>query len=168
MLLHLIYLSGISIFLHFSVYPFQRHIFFPFLWHLVCRSISGPLPLHKFKKWKEIRKKNLQNNELDHWYAHCALFNASFYRIYNFIEFINICMRQYPHRFVASSPMITVGTWRNMKWERSKKKLWPSKFHKPYIITISCEDIYSKSKIATNFNNLKGKCFSYKPAGHRT
>ena len=44
-LLHLIYFSGISCFLHFSVYPFQRHILFPFLWRLVCPSISQALPL---------------------------------------------------------------------------------------------------------------------------
>ena len=33
------------VFLHFFVYPFQRHVLFPFLWHLVCPSISQALPL---------------------------------------------------------------------------------------------------------------------------
>ena len=32
-------------FLHFSVHPFQRHVLFPFLWHLVCPSVSQALPL---------------------------------------------------------------------------------------------------------------------------
>ena len=34
------YIWSISVafqcFLHFSIYPFQRHLLFPFLWHLVC------------------------------------------------------------------------------------------------------------------------------------
>ena len=44
------YIGSISVtfpcFLHFSVYPFQRHVLFPFPWHLVCPSISQALPLH--------------------------------------------------------------------------------------------------------------------------
>ena len=47
--LHLIYFSGISMFLHFSVYPFQSHVLFPFLWHLVCPSVSQALPLYVCK-----------------------------------------------------------------------------------------------------------------------
>ena len=43
------YIWSISVafpcFLHFSVYPFQRHVLFPFLWHLVCPSVSQALPL---------------------------------------------------------------------------------------------------------------------------
>ena len=34
-------------FLHFSVHPFQRHVLFPFLWHLVGPSISQEIPLQK-------------------------------------------------------------------------------------------------------------------------
>ena len=33
-------------FLHFSIYPFQRHVLFPFLWNLVFPSVSQALPLH--------------------------------------------------------------------------------------------------------------------------
>ena len=44
------YIGSISVtfpcFLHFSVYPFQRHVLFPFLLHLVCPSVSQALPLH--------------------------------------------------------------------------------------------------------------------------
>ena len=32
-------------FFNFSVYPFQRHVLFLFLWHLVCPSVSQALPL---------------------------------------------------------------------------------------------------------------------------
>ena len=35
-------------FLHLSVYPFQRHVLFPFLSHLVCPSISEALPLFRY------------------------------------------------------------------------------------------------------------------------
>ena len=35
-------------FLHFSVYLLQRHVLFPFLWHLVCPSVSKALPLPPF------------------------------------------------------------------------------------------------------------------------
>ena len=44
------YIWSISVafpyFLHFYVHPFHRHLLFPFLWHLVCPSISYRLPLY--------------------------------------------------------------------------------------------------------------------------
>ena len=40
-------------FLHFSVYLFQRHVLFPFLWHLVCPSASPALTLLWFSNRRE-------------------------------------------------------------------------------------------------------------------
>ena len=48
------YIWSISVafpcFFHFSVNPLQRHVLFPFLWHLVSQSISQALPLVSFEK----------------------------------------------------------------------------------------------------------------------